>query len=294
MLTKTATYQDLISYFLVSTSALLIYDYCLTFALEYKLVWSRPLKWFNVLYLAQRYLPLIDTVILLNIGTFSSNHSQTYCYSMLDSSLWIHIAGMGLSEVILSLRIWGLSRDRFRYLGYIIPGCFVMLLGGILAIGIVFWSKHNYFSVYSHPILLDTLARDCIHAEKAISSTIAFSLFGLYQFGGFLLLVLSAIPQDKGRKHSPFYNSVYRDGIFQYILMLITIGINIALVEFISADLDFVLMPLIRVLHSITTSRIVLYIRKAMDKSEVYSFDNSLTTGISTIPQDSLVFPSGE
>ncbi|KIK64126.1 hypothetical protein GYMLUDRAFT_432988 [Collybiopsis luxurians FD-317 M1] len=103
ILTKTASYQDLISYFLVSTSTLLIYDYCLTLDLECKLLWSQPLKWFNVLYLVQRYLPLIDTVVLLNIGIFSSSHSQTYCNDVLHFSIWLHIAGMGLSEGNVSL-----------------------------------------------------------------------------------------------------------------------------------------------------------------------------------------------
>ncbi|KIK64125.1 hypothetical protein GYMLUDRAFT_432977 [Collybiopsis luxurians FD-317 M1] len=109
---------------------------------------------------------------------------------------------------------------------------------------------------------------------------VVFGLFGLYQLGGFILLVLSAISGYKDRKHSQLYNPVYRDGIFQYILMLAIISINIVVVEVISADLNFLLMPLIRVLHSITTSRIVLNIRDAMNKSEVYSFDNSISTGI--------------
>ncbi|KIK62230.1 hypothetical protein GYMLUDRAFT_994997 [Collybiopsis luxurians FD-317 M1] len=276
MLTKTATYQDLIST-LVSTSTLLIYDYCLTLDLECKLVWSRPLKWFNILYLVQRYLPFIDTVVMLNIGTFSSNHSQIYCYSVLHGSLFI-----------LSLRIWAISRDRIRNLAYIISGSFILLWGAIIAIVFIFRSKHNFDSHQS----LDPLARNCVHAQPAISSTVTFGLLMLYQLGGFVLLVLYAIPQYKDRKHSHLYNPVYRDGIFQYVLMLALLSVDIFVMEFISADLDFLFMPLIRVLHSVTTSRIVLHIHEAMNKSEVYSIDQSTSIGISSILRDP-VFASG-
>ncbi|KIK64130.1 hypothetical protein GYMLUDRAFT_433203 [Collybiopsis luxurians FD-317 M1] len=137
----------------VSTSTLLIYDCCLTLDLECKLVWSYPFKWINVLYLVQRYLPLVDTVIMLNIGTFSPHQSQAYCHDVLDSSiLCVNVCRatcrrnretQGLSEVLLSLRIWAISRDRIRHLAYIISLCFILLWGGISAMGIIFWSRHN-------------------------------------------------------------------------------------------------------------------------------------------------------
>ncbi|KIK64129.1 hypothetical protein GYMLUDRAFT_40383 [Collybiopsis luxurians FD-317 M1] len=65
----------------------------------------------------------------------------------------------------------------------------------------------------------------------------------LLREGGFVLLLLPAIAQYKDRKHSRLYNSVYRDGIFQYILILAMIVINIVVVKLVSADLDFLLMP---------------------------------------------------
>ncbi|KAJ3848342.1 hypothetical protein EV368DRAFT_49486 [Lentinula lateritia] len=52
----------------VSSAALLVYDYCLTLDLECRLVWSKPYRWANILYLVQRYLPLLDTAILLTVG----------------------------------------------------------------------------------------------------------------------------------------------------------------------------------------------------------------------------------
>ena len=60
----------------VSTAALLVYDYCLTLDLEYKFVWSKPRSWSNGLYLIQRYLPLLDTMLLLTSKSLSCNQRQ--------------------------------------------------------------------------------------------------------------------------------------------------------------------------------------------------------------------------
>ncbi|KIK64132.1 hypothetical protein GYMLUDRAFT_40387 [Collybiopsis luxurians FD-317 M1] len=233
ILLQTSTYEGFTSSFLVSSSALLIYDYCLTLGLECKLVWSHPSKWFSVLYLLQRYLPLIDTVVLLNIGFFSSGHSQKFCYHMLDSSLWLHIAGIALSEIILSLRIWALARDQFQHLAYLISASFVLVWGAISAMAVMFWSRRSFDSRPS----LDPLARGCLHADSMVSFALFFGLVTLYELGGFALLVYSTISQYRNRKLSKLYNPVYRDGIFHYVLLFAMVGINLIVVTCISVGI---------------------------------------------------------
>ncbi|KAJ3735551.1 hypothetical protein DFJ43DRAFT_872818 [Lentinula guzmanii] len=97
-------YDELISYFIVSCAALLAYDYCLTLDLERKFVWSKPCKWSNILYLFQRYLPLVDTVILFTISTFSSNTG--YCDSIFNASLCKYGSLLAdLPEMIFDYRV---------------------------------------------------------------------------------------------------------------------------------------------------------------------------------------------
>ncbi|KIK57938.1 hypothetical protein GYMLUDRAFT_75215 [Collybiopsis luxurians FD-317 M1] len=218
-LTETATFQELSSVF--ATSTLLIYDYCLTLDLECKLVWARPLKWFNVLYLVQRYLPLIDTVVMLNIGTYASTPSQTYCYRVDDSGLFI-----------LSLRVWAVSRDHFRHLVYVIPASFVLVWVALSAMIGIFWSRHSFDS---RPAL-DPLDQGCLRAHSIINFAVLYGLVMLHELGGFTILVYCTVLQCEEGKHSKLYKPVYRDGIFQYVLMFVLVIINLIVVISISVS----------------------------------------------------------
>ncbi|KAF9067034.1 hypothetical protein BDP27DRAFT_1267968, partial [Rhodocollybia butyracea] len=54
--------KKLISYVVVSSAALFLYDWMLTLPVELDVVWSEKLRPLNVLYIIQRYMPFIDTV----------------------------------------------------------------------------------------------------------------------------------------------------------------------------------------------------------------------------------------
>jgi len=266
-------YEGLASYLAVSTMTLLIYDYLLTLDLECRFVWSNLIRWSNGLYLLQRYLPFLDMMLLL-IATFAPSLHQKYCYNVLKSSLWLHTAGISLSEVMLSLRVWAISRQRSqKYFSIILSTCLVtMLAGGPIIMGI--FSKTHYVAV---PIL--GLKHGCLHTDNPIGYAIAFGILVVYECGCFLLIIDPAISQFKNRKLMRLYNPVYRDAVLQYVLLVAIASINIALVSGVSVDLSFICMPLFRVFHSITTSRIVLHIRQAMNDSPVLFISQSDVTG---------------
>ncbi|KAJ3986544.1 hypothetical protein F5890DRAFT_987216 [Lentinula detonsa] len=164
----------------LSCAALLAYDYCLTLDLERKFVWSKPCKWSNILYLFQRYLPLVDTVILFTIRT-------------------------SLSEMLLSMRVYAISRGRFKHLGYFIENSF----------------PHR-------PL------QGCLHVDNPISFTLFITSFILYDCGGFVLTIRPAILGYKNRKFLKLYDAVYREGIHQFVLFCVMCGIELALAYGIS------------------------------------------------------------
>ncbi|KAE9394927.1 hypothetical protein BT96DRAFT_166646 [Gymnopus androsaceus JB14] len=264
---KTPNYESLVSYFIVSTATLLVYDYCLTLDLECEFVWSNLRRWSNALYLIQRYLPFLDMMLLLT-STFASDFGEKYCYIVLDASLWLHTGGICLSEVVLSMRVWAISRDRFQqHFVYILSASLVGFLIAALTVT---------------DVPLPEPLRGCLHTQNPIGFALGFGILVLYECGCFLLIVHPAISQFKNKKLSYLYNPVYRDGVFQYILFFVMNGINIAMVFGISTGLGYICMPLMRVLHSITTSRIVLHIRQAMDTSVTYSDGGSPIFDISS------------
>ncbi|KAJ3999416.1 hypothetical protein F5050DRAFT_969487 [Lentinula boryana] len=244
---------------LVSCAALLVYDYCLTLDLERKFVWSKPCKWSNVLYLVQRYLPLVDTVILFTISTFSSNTG--HCDSIFDASLWLHFVGTSLSEMLLSMRVYAISRGRFKHLGYFMSACFAMIFVVNIVVATTFHTRGNSFP--------PPPPRGCLHIDSPISFTLFITSFILYDCGGFVLTIRPAILGYKNRKFLKLYDAVYREGIHQFVLFCVMCGIEFALAYGISIELHFLCMPILRALHSITTSRIVLNIREAMDITSV-------------------------
>ncbi|KAJ3801887.1 hypothetical protein GGU11DRAFT_137189 [Lentinula aff. detonsa] len=203
---------------LVSCAALLAYDYCLTLDLERKFVWSKP--W--------------------------------YCDSIFNASLWLHFVGTSLSEMLLSMRVYAISRGRFKHLGYFMSACFAMIFVANIVVTTTLHTGENSFP--------PTPLRGCLHVDNPISFTLFITSFILYDCGGFVLTIKPAILGYKNRKFLKLYDAVYRE---------VMCGIELALAYGISIELHFLCMPILRVLHSITTSRIVLNIRQAMDITTV-------------------------
>ncbi|KAJ3735549.1 hypothetical protein DFJ43DRAFT_872800 [Lentinula guzmanii] len=132
-----------------------------------------------------------------------------------------------------------------------------------------------------------TPVRGCLHIDNPVSFTLFITSFILYDCGGFVLTIKPAILGYKNRKFLKLYDAVYREGIHQFVLFCVLCGIDFALAYGISIELHFLCMPyyiylrvlslfiddippsILRVLHSITTSRIVLNIREAMDITSV-------------------------
>lgn len=64
-LSRHALQDAQISLLLVSSVALLLYDYALTLSLEVDLVWRAPWNLLKLFYIVQRYLPFFDTAFLV-------------------------------------------------------------------------------------------------------------------------------------------------------------------------------------------------------------------------------------
>ncbi|KAF9258630.1 hypothetical protein L218DRAFT_1004777 [Marasmius fiardii PR-910] len=95
--------------------ALFAYDVLINLGDELNYVWAaleprrRPIKWatvlFNLIYLAQRYMPLLDRVILDQYFMLGAPNARA-CVITYTLSAWCSILGILLSELILALRIW--------------------------------------------------------------------------------------------------------------------------------------------------------------------------------------------
>ncbi|KAJ3776014.1 hypothetical protein EV361DRAFT_872094 [Lentinula raphanica] len=80
----------------VSGVALFLYDWLILLPEEIQFVWTKEhgLRPFNILYIAQRYMPFIDTVAITSIG--------------------MDLTGIALTEIVLTIRTWVLWKKNIK------------------------------------------------------------------------------------------------------------------------------------------------------------------------------------
>ncbi|KAF9257697.1 hypothetical protein L218DRAFT_1015983 [Marasmius fiardii PR-910] len=98
---------------LVVVSAMLsVYEIIINLPAEIENIWMREWSFPTVLYIVQRYLPLVDTGALTLYHHFGSGLSAHYCKLNYTVIGWMGIGGIMLSEVLLTLRVWAVWNRR--------------------------------------------------------------------------------------------------------------------------------------------------------------------------------------
>ncbi|EJD00225.1 uncharacterized protein FOMMEDRAFT_92670, partial [Fomitiporia mediterranea MF3/22] len=84
-----------------------IYEYVLTIETERKLIWTMPWSIAKVLFILTRYLPFVDTPIVLlhQLKMAMSNNQCEFAYKFTG---WLETFGILLAEIILVLRTWAI------------------------------------------------------------------------------------------------------------------------------------------------------------------------------------------
>ncbi|TFK63341.1 hypothetical protein BDN72DRAFT_329309 [Pluteus cervinus] len=253
----------IIQYFTLASSTVYLYDLLLTLGSEIDLLW--PSKWtlMKVLYLLQRYLPLIDMVIVTIIWQFWEVSDLQACKILFHGFDWSYLVGMTLSEIVLTLRtlaVWG-NTTRIRIILFIFSlGCMVPL----------YWAKAVESFRY-HSIAIPGMY--CFVTSGPEKRYIFWVLLTAYDTS---LLILIATPAFRAYKASRIIQQsqlsqvVYKDGVLYYLYLVALSAINIILnLKFPDSDATLAAISVQRVLFSILTSRVVLHIREEAYQTEV-------------------------
>ncbi|KAF9255802.1 hypothetical protein L218DRAFT_1008155 [Marasmius fiardii PR-910] len=97
-LVETLGRWQIISYIDVLSATLLIHELVLNLGVEIEYIWMRKWSAMTVLYILQRYLPLLDTPGIGLYLHFGSNLSVNFCYSLYAISGTFLCIGIVLSE----------------------------------------------------------------------------------------------------------------------------------------------------------------------------------------------------
>ncbi|KAF9000998.1 hypothetical protein BDQ17DRAFT_1410107 [Cyathus striatus] len=233
------------NYVNVSTLAILIFEYIITFELEVKFIWKSPWTFGKVLYLAVRYIPFIDGSINI-LRRFIPYSSPQLCHNLFNAITWLILIGMSTAEVIFTLRTWAVW-GRKKWLAYFLSVYYITSwTGTFIAAGISVNTLEFGAQQY--------IARGCLVTGGNPSLLwVDWTLLFLYDF---VLMVLMLIPAFKAFKQNG------KSDMTKIVLRDVVSSANLVVIRALSSDYFDVILELGRVIHSVLACRVVLHTRE--------------------------------
>ncbi|TFK63333.1 hypothetical protein BDN72DRAFT_328595 [Pluteus cervinus] len=256
-LTPSAVHAIRVSqYFTLASSTLYLYDLLLTIDLEIDLLW--PSKWtlMKVIYLLQRYLPVVDMVIVSLIWQFGKVSNLRTCEILFQGFDWSCLVGITFSEV------WG-NTTRIRI------ALFLFSLG---CTGPLYWILANETFIY-HSIPIPGMY--CLAAAGPGIRYLCWTLLTVYDTGLLSLMVIQAFrayePGWRCSVNQPTLSHiVYQDGVLYYLYLVALSTLNVIVtLKLPGSSADLLITSIQRVLYSVLTTRVVLHIREQTHRTQV-------------------------
>ncbi|KAF9067004.1 hypothetical protein BDP27DRAFT_945413 [Rhodocollybia butyracea] len=247
--------SKLISYVVVSSIALFLYDWILMLPVELDVVWSEKLRLLNVLYIIQRYMPFIDTIgiMLLQTVTFAKPIEVNTCRTLYNTGGWMYIIGISLTEIILAMRTWALwGKDNRLAVGLTI------FFGGC-------WISKSYIvhlfldsQIY---IPSPTPQIGCVILGGEPILFWCWAILMVYEAVILILMLIPGLAYFRSGNWSALTTAVYRDGITYYLFLFGLSVTNLLTVLLLPHNLQNLFISYQRVMQTVLTSRVILHMR---------------------------------
>ncbi|KAF8995896.1 hypothetical protein BDQ17DRAFT_966015 [Cyathus striatus] len=262
----------LVASFDVGSSMLFAYDIFLTLGLEIELVWCSKWTYMTVLYLLQRYLPIIDTLWLVLQHQVGIGLSKSACHLVYTASGWTFIVGFMASEIILTLRAFAIwNRNKILLVG--LPIFFICCW----VPDIIF--MHLFLRSMEFGDLPSPAFTGCLVVNGSSILAMCWVVLMIYEAGIVILIVIPGVASYRSGGNTELYRTVYRDGVLYYVTLLALSALNVVLiltlprgyVNLLSSFAIFLwssahsltsAFSVERILHSILTSRVILHLRQ--------------------------------
>ncbi|KAI0311172.1 hypothetical protein OF83DRAFT_779615 [Amylostereum chailletii] len=260
----------LIMVYSVASMAVLVYDALILFGEEVDLIWKARWTFPKALYLLSRYTPFIDLAVDLYHTLAFPQPSPEACQSSYVFISWSMVIGMGLSEVVMILRIYAM-RGRSKRVLYSL----VTLWGILIIIGLFFSNRVAYSVTFGQLNIpgLDGMGLTGCHNLPTPSFSLAASFVSLLAMEAVIvvLTVLTAVNRWNERyqfeSFDMTFKTLYFDGIFFFLCLL---GFSLLNITFTLLTDNPALTPIfiapMRVMHGILSCRMLLNIRRVAAK----------------------------
>ncbi|KAF5348772.1 hypothetical protein D9756_009740 [Leucocoprinus leucothites] len=241
-----------------AAAAFFIYDYLLTLNLEVQLIWESPWSIPKALFLLNRYLPFLE--FILNYFRDNVGGMAPYCYFLLHVITWLYIAGIFLSEIILTLRVLAIWRMKTP----LIIGSIILNIVDFAIIGTV-------AELTIHPLRFFDLPpfTGCLTMPSNSLLFIGFIVATVYDVIRavnqvmlvFMIIPFMSIKRKYAKRHkSQCFEVMYTEGVLFYVYLLALSTITFLLMYYFRDNL-FTFVYVARILRAVLASRMVLHLR---------------------------------
>lgn len=257
-------------YIQVSSQAVLLFDYFITFSDEVEYIWGRKANPATILFYVTRYLPFFDGTIHL-AKEFLPTPSHMMCNILYHLQGWIYIFAYLVADSILILRTYAMWKNNKN----IALSLCVLLVACITGAG--YCLEKFILSLTLGPSPSRSAFPGCFIYDGGRILWVSYLLLQVFHAVVFILTLLKVI-QQRRLKDSSLFRTIYRDGIMIYAYLFGFSLINIIVLNTAQTYLEFSLASTHRVLQAILTGRLVMNIRRAANQSprdlmQVTAFD---------------------
>ncbi|KAJ7241439.1 hypothetical protein C8J57DRAFT_1369345 [Mycena rebaudengoi] len=259
--------------------AILVYDWLLTLGPEVEYIWNQKMSFGKILYLINRYLVLVDLIILLNSYANPIIHGSQFCTPWFHIDSWLGFISIVTIDTMMLLRTWAMWHRSKKILIFLV---ILQVLCNLAEGGATLWASLTLFSIPSpnniRPCLSGFARPDVLYAlwMGVIVWDLATMILTLIRAGSTMRLQETT---------NAIIARVVKDGVLYFILIfLIAIG-NIIVLNVAPGPLATMLLTLQRVTNSVIGSRMMLNLRGTLSRptSSYRRHDGSTTADGSTM-----------
>ncbi|KLO12049.1 hypothetical protein SCHPADRAFT_439906 [Schizopora paradoxa] len=247
-----------------ASAAIYFYDSLLNFEDEVTLIWRKRWNIGTVMYLATRYLVLIDITVML-VYLFHANMNPETCHTVYSITTYFAFGGIILAEIILAMRTYALWKRSKIILAILL----VVHLG--TDIPDTWLTIESVNALRFSPSLVPTLI-PCLPNVPKTKMFIPFINLMVQEAVMTFLAFLAAINHWR-HTNSPLIKTIYRDGTLYFVCLLLISTVNVVIFTVQSLNIYYdLLIELQRILHSILSARIILNMRKVASNTASQEF----------------------
>ncbi|KAF9265644.1 hypothetical protein L218DRAFT_957243 [Marasmius fiardii PR-910] len=258
----------------------LIYDYFLTLGSEISFAWTRgPWNLGKVLFFLVRYPAFVSAGLRFHSNT-SRSIPLSSCQSWTNAGFYSNLCVVFIVEFVFGLRVWALWGRSRKVAICLVVTIIVLIALGIYKVVMIRPAKSAFgleifqISGYCPP---QFSGNDAISGSSTV--TFWFITVAVYEWVALILTLIKASRQGWLGPHgsgSRFINGFVSQGVAYNCLILVASTANIITRYKLPSAYVNLLTNLQLTLHSVLTSRMMLYLRRNTFKRQVFT-DDSLT-----------------